>query len=158
MTRILGVSLGTRYVGTAVLYNDRVLDARVRSFSGAWSDRKMQLIMTALKSTIGRYEISTIAVKIPPKHHCSPAILKLILEIERYSEKNRIELKLCTVDTLKLLYNTTGNKNALAKAIIEKYPNSILPRFYTEERRSAYHLRIFEAVASTDFAKETGIL
>jgi hypothetical protein len=161
MQNILGISLKTKHLGLAVLYDGELADFRVRTFYGAWTVEKRGDMLRTIRKTVDRYGIAAIVLKAPQSFHCSNSILDILRDIERLAEQSGIKLSICTIDTLTKRYsgNGRGTRRTLIEAIVAKYPDSRqLARLYEKERnnRNAYHVKIFEAIACAELALGTG--
>jgi len=160
MRNILGISLKTKHLGLAVLYDGELADFRVRTFYGVWTEDKRNDMLRTIRKAITRFGITAIVVKAPKPAHCSNSILDILSDIERVTEQGKIKLTLCTISELKKRYskNETGNKQTLIQAILKKYPhNRQLHQLYEKERsnRNAYHIKVFEAIACAEMALRT---
>jgi RNase H-fold protein (predicted Holliday junction resolvase) len=128
----------------------------VRTFYSAWNEEKRNSIARALRNEIAKYQVGTIVLKIPKHHHCSRSINELVADIWQISERLGIRLTVCTISSLMKRYsdNPRSNKQALAQAIIHKYPNhkQLAHRHRKEHsnRSKKYHIRLFEAIACAE--------
>jgi RNase H-fold protein (predicted Holliday junction resolvase) len=161
MQNTLGISLGTRLMGTAILYDGELNDFRVRTFYRAWNAKKRSAMIETIRKTVERYGITRIAVKTPKPAHCTQRINELVADIRALSERLHVKLCICTISCLKKQYkgNPMENKQELVQFIIRKYPNyRQLAHLSTKERsnRSAYHVKLFEAIACAEMALRTG--
>jgi len=144
-------------MGMAIAYNGELCDFRVRTFYGKWTEEKRRGMVANIERAIERYGITRLAVKTPKPAHCTQRIRDLISDIERLSEQRHIKLSVCTISALKRQYNgqISGNKQALIRAIIEKYPQyPQLAEIYSKERsnHNAYYVKLFEAIACAELA------
>ena len=154
---ILGISLGSRLLGMAVLYDSELCDYRVRTFCGPWTDQKRREMIAAIRKTVQRYGITTFSVKTPGPSHCSPSIRALMSDIQALSVADGINLSVCTIAGLKSRQNglTRANKMVLMEDIVRKYGHHrVLAELLSRERKnhSAYHVKLFEAIACTELA------
>lgn len=162
MQNILGVSLGTRFVGMAVIYNGELADYRVRTFYSAWSKKKQRDMLEAFAKTVERYNISKIVVKTPKPSHCSQNILDVINDLRQLSEQRGIKLATCTITALKTQYmaGEGSNKQALVQAICRNYSqHRQLAVLCAKKRihRTLNYVKMFEAIACAEMALETGL-
>ena len=74
----LGISLGTRLCGTALLNGMELICWNTHSFRGAWSDKKADAICKTYEGYILTHNISKVAVKIPPSERYSKGIVELL--------------------------------------------------------------------------------
>jgi len=155
MQNILGISLGTRLMGIAVLYDGELTDFRVRTFYGAWNTEKQKEMIDTIRQTINRYGITKIVVKTPKPFHCSQSINDLTSEILQLAEKLKIRIIICTISMLirHNKENEISNKQSLIQSIIRKYPlHRQLADLYVKERKNhaPYYVKLFEAIACTE--------
>jgi hypothetical protein len=160
MRNILGISVKTKHLGFAVLYDGELVDFRVRTFYGVWTEDKRNDILRTIRKAINRFGVTAIVVKAPKPAHCSNSILNILSDIEGIAEEGKIKLTLCTISELKKWYskNEMGNKQTLIQAIIKKYPHHRqLTQLYEKEKnnRNAYYVKIFEAIACAEMAIRT---
>lgn len=160
MRNIVGISLGTRLLGIAVVYDGTLSDFRVRTFYGKWNEKKRATIIATIQKAIDQYGIASIVVKTPKPKHSSVSIQELLHDIRLISEQRGINLQVCTVSCLRERYTASArpNKRALIQAIINKYPqHRQLVSRYSRERsnRSAYHVKLFEAIACAEMQSKT---
>lgn len=161
MQNILGISLSTRLMGTAILYDGELSVFRVRTFYGAWNRQKRDNMIRTIKKTVEGHGIHMIALKIPKVPHRSQRIHDLVTDIRQISEELNIKLTICTISCLLKNNedNKGGNKQDLVQAIIARYPNyNQLASFSAKDRNSgtAYHIKLFEAIVCAEMALRTG--
>lgn len=155
MRDILGISLGTRLVGLAVVHDGELIDFRVRKFYDVWSYEKRAEMVKSIAQTVKRYGIKKIVVKTPKPYHCSQSITDLTNDIIALGERDNIRVMVCTISTIlrKDKENTLKNKQSLIQSIICKYPDhKRLARLYAKEQQNhaPYYAKLFEAVACTE--------
>lgn len=160
MQNILGISLGSRLLGIAVLYDGTLLDFRVRTFYGKWDEKKQADIIATIEKVIVQYRITTVVLKTPKATHCSQSIQNLLDDVRLLSKQMGIKLRVCTVSCLKERYsgNKRANKQVIVQDIIRKYPqHKQLTKIHSKERsnRSAYHIKVFEAIACAEMELRT---
>lgn len=144
---VLGISLGTHHVGIAVVSDTNLLYWRTRKFKGAWSPQRLEKILSLIWSTARRYDITAIAVKVPPRGHLSKGLKELVLAIGTTTSEHNVDLKPYRIQELKqFLSKKSLNKKALMLLVCNKYP--FLERNYHQElaNRQPYHIKMFEAV------------
>ena len=152
---VLGISLGTRSVGMAVLKDGELLDWKVQCFKGPWSRAKCSLITGRVAKLISYYEASAIALKIPQEAKPSGQVRQLYREIEKLTKKKGLLLHAYSLSDLKELLEC-ATKEALIQAMAARFPELMHTYHKAQKCRSSYHTKTFEAVAcaevfSTDF-------
>ena len=152
MRDILGISLGTRLVGLAVVYDDELIDFRVRKFYDVWSNEKRTEVIASITQTVKRYGIKKIVVKTPKPYHCSQSITDLTDDIIALGEQHSIRVIVCTIATI-LRKNKDENKQSLMQSMLRKYSeHKQLERLYAKEQKNhaPYYAKLFEAIACTE--------
>lgn len=155
MRDILGISLGTRLVGLAVVHDGELIDFRVRKFTDAWSNDKRVDMLRAIEQPIKHYGIKKIVVKVPKPHHCSQSINDLSDGIIALGERHNIRVTVCTISTIlrKDKERTLKNKRLLIQSIVDKYSgHTRLAKLYAKEQKNhaPYYVKLFEAIACTE--------
>lgn len=148
---VLGLSLGTRKIGAALIINTHLHHARVWAFPGVWSPIKLQKVMTKLQRKIKEYHITAIAVKVPSHAHHTAGIKALVSAIQAYCDTNTIQLHICTIRDIKVPYRIgKRHKRHLMCSIAEKYPKLYGAARKELTNRNSYHTKMFEAVAAAE--------
>lgn len=157
MRNVLGVSIGTRNVGIAVIKLRKLTDYRIRTFPGKWTQEKSDVITDIIQKVINRNAITHLVIKIPVPSHCSPNIQLLLKDIERKLEYQSITMYRCTIEDLKQYYGNgrPSNKHELIAAFTSKYPE-LHRRSKKGKRTYVYHSKIFEAIACAELAQGAG--
>ena len=157
MANILGISIGTRNVGLAIIRLRRLTDYRIRTFPGKWTPEKCEDIWEVIETLIVRNGITDITVKVPPASHSSENLDELVRGIKGFGILFKIKVHCCTISDIKLPYTGTvkGNKQAMVAALIEKYPELRNERG-TSKRAQAYNAKLFEAIACAELALRAG--
>ena len=144
----LGISIGTRTMGMAVLRDGALVDWRIKTFWKKWSTDKLEAIITVIHKQISRFEITSITLKKPVGSHCSGNIQRIVDRIQALSRERHIKLRECTIRDLKQRYTSDyrANKGILISALAVRYPE--LSTAYSKERsnRNPYHAKLFEAI------------
>jgi Holliday junction resolvasome RuvABC endonuclease subunit len=146
---ILGINPGTRLVGIAVMRKRALLHFEIKSFPGVWSPKKLRAILSLVESTMQRYEVTKVTVKIPDVLPASLGFTQVVGSLNslwhrvdikpRYYTFSEIKAKHCKEDM------PTGK--SLMEAIVRKYPE-LSPEYHREQRnKEGYYYKVFEAVA-----------
>ncbi len=157
MSNILGVSIGTRNVGLAVIRKRKLIDHRIRTFAGKWTQNKCTAITDTMQQIIDRNSITQIVLKIPSPSHCSKNIQQLIDGIQETADRHRITVYRCTIKDLKCRYieGKRSNKHEVIAALVSKYPE-LKCRCVKSKRTYLYHAKLFEAIACAELAQGAG--
>lgn len=155
MAGILGVSLGTRLVGIAVRLDGELLDYRVRTFYGVWTEPKRRKILTFLRNMIIRYRPQVLSLKTPRPSHCTDAIKALMEDIKQLSAEYHLRYRVCIISSLARSENGLErmNKRKLMADIVRRHPlHRRLARLYEREinRQTPYYVKLFEAIVCAE--------
>lgn len=157
MANILGISIGTRNVGLAIIKQRELTDYRIRTFPGKWTDEKREEIWTVVEGIIKRDHIQDISIKLPPSSHLSENLNELARGIEELGKWFGIKVHRCTIQDIKLPYsdNDTCSKKVMVAALIDKYPE-LQKQWNNSKRAQAYRAKLFEAIACAELALRAG--
>lgn len=145
---VLGISLGTRRLGIAIVQDGRLIHFQMQTFPGTWSDKKLKCILAAISVHALRHAIGSIAVKIPDAMPTSKAFNQLIGSLNILSEDMRVTARYYTLNDLKHSYARTEktSREWLIESIVKRHPE-LLPEYHKERRnKEAYYYKMFEAV------------
>ncbi len=157
MANILGVSIGTRNVGMAVIRLRKLIDYRIRTFPGKWTETKCKSILELIKAIVQQNEITDLTLKIPKPSHCSENIEALIQGIEELGKAYSFEVHRCTIQDITFGFRKSErSKHVMVAALIEKYPQ-LKERWRNHGKRAqAYNAKLFEAIACAELALRAG--
>jgi len=145
---ILGVSLGTRVIGVAVMQSGELIDSRVKVFKQQWSKDKRKQILTSIERLIDYYNAKQVVVKSIDPLRTSNQLNLLTEKLKVVLHLKKITFDFYSLSTAKLgLGIKARNKQDFMCQIAERYPQ--LRKKYQKEINSqhTYYERIFEAVA-----------
>lgn len=146
---VLGLSLGTRKIGIAVIKNGDLKDWCVKEFKGPWNKIKLQAITFALLKPCQLYGINTVAIKTPKQNGEQVGLRRLILEMKLYAKVNNTRISYYSRDKIKHHY--CGSKKVpfmeVIKAITSR-KKELVHAFQKEQKNlNGYYDSMFEAVA-----------
>lgn len=148
--KILGISFSTRMVGLAVMESTTLIDFSVKLYKEKWSSAKMETILASLTSAVGNYDISHIALSIPPVYYHTRPREELWPEIVALCGTLNIPYTMYRLAELQALIGSEErlSRNILMEALTGRYPE--LGFYAKKERRSKnkYYYKMFEAVAA----------
>ena len=151
-SRVLGISLGTGKLGVAVMESYSIFDCQMKCFTGEWSPKKLQAIVSVIERYVVDHKIKHIAVKIPTVAVPAPAIAELLEEIKKLTQAKNMILHTYSIAQLKRAWagSQKMNKKQLMECVLKKYPE--LQQEYAREMRSKlkYYEKVFEAVSIAD--------
>ena len=157
MANILGVSIGTRNVGVAVIRLRMLTDYRIRTFPGKWTPQKCERILEIIEAIVITNGITDITYKIPHKAHCSEGIEKLIEAIEGIAKEYWLSIHQCTIEDIKAAITSEKktNKKVMVDMLMQKYPE-LQKRWTGSKRAQKYNAKLFEAIACAELALRAG--
>jgi len=149
---ILGISLGTRTIGMAMIVNGELVDWYVKAFKGAWSEQKKELILDTIDRMIERYTagafaitLKGLAVKIPNAMDRHSAVLDLHKDINFLAQGKDIATETFSIRSLKVFCDVR-NKKELRATVFKLYPELKNEFNKDVQNRNAYYIKLFEAV------------
>lgn len=145
---ILGISLGTRSIGIAIIKNRQLNDCRIKTFPEKWSERKQKRIVTFLSSVLHGYHIQTLAIKLPHPIRGSRWLCGLLTEIQSIASRLHIDVHIYYIEDIKWLCNEVGNKKELGEYIVQLYPEVRYEYEKDKNDKHGYYIKLFEAIAS----------
>jgi hypothetical protein len=139
---VLGISLGSRVTGVAIISNDELLVFRSLTLRNKNTDRHT----SALDSYIRQYRVVSVVIKMPPVTHLSDRLIELLgqcVELFRY-RGCMVEYK--DTKAIKARLPDVRNKWGVIRFAAISYPD--LAPFEAREiaGRQKYHVKMFEAV------------
>lgn len=155
----LGISLGTRTMGIAILADTELLHARVHTFRGAWSKQKLQSILGHINQYMGQYELTDVVLKVPAEAYPSGGIIQLTKGIELLVAKKALSIRFCSLSALhKKYYSGNGGKSSAAttmSVLAIQYPElhqECKKELHTSRK---YYRKLFEAIAAVLLVADT---
>jgi RNase H-fold protein (predicted Holliday junction resolvase) len=146
---ILGISPGTRTIGTAVYKEGEFVEWKIKAFNEKWSEEKLEKIRKYIIGVIKAHQISCITLKTPHTERSSPDLEKVVQMIEKIAHKQGIEVWGYTLEDIKQLCQEGYkiNKYHLAEYISRQNPELKYELQRHQEKPSAYYLKVFETIA-----------
>jgi len=143
---ILGISLGTRNSGIAILDNGKLVAWNTLAFKNEWSHRKATKIVSRYERYLKKHKVTVVVLKIPPFTHRTEAILTLIKKIQKIIVYHGCMVEYKTKAEIKQELPDVRNTKDLMAYVSTFYP--VLAEEYTQElsNRNRYHTKMFEAV------------
>lgn len=143
----LGLSLGTRLTGLALL-TDRSLELwQVKNFEEKWSERKLVHIIKTIEEYLETYAIIFVNIKISEPCRSSIALEQLTEALIGLCQRKRIRVNTCTNPELKM-YCNARNRRELMNYVANLYPELGHVRGKAGRVKKIYYVKIFEAVLS----------
>ncbi len=143
---VLGISVGTRSIGIAVIAEGDLVDWYIKTFRGVWSDQKKLQILDTIEQMLERYDINSFAIKVPDKMNQFPVLTELHSEITQLAEAKSVTTLSFTIKSLKALCGTdVNNKEALRTRVFDLFPELKIEYQKEMENRNLYYTKLFEA-------------
>lgn len=149
---ILGISLGTRRIGFAVVRDGKLIYSQMKTFPGAWSEKKLRRVIQTVTGYVESHSLRRVAIKIPDALPSSKAFIQLTGSLNLTFQRKGVQFRYYTLKELKHLYVGTEDvsRTSLIESIVKRYPR-LLPEYQREKRNEeAYYYKMFEAVLCAD--------
>lgn len=144
---ILGISIGTRTIGIAIIRDKELIHWQTKRLRNAWSQKKCELLISFIEQLICQYKVIAIGVKVPPKGHYSKGLIELISELCAIVANKGIPLKSYRIQELKRFCSQKSlNRIEMMQCIIERF--TFLNHNCERElnNRHSYHIKMFEGI------------
>jgi len=150
MESVLGISLGTRQVGIAILRNNELVDWHLRSFPAQWSKNKLKKIIGEIDTLIHDHSVKIIAVKIPGMLPSFRGFTQLIGALNVLLERKGIKAEYYTLTDIQEHFSPEKKiyKDTIAAVLTDKHPELLTIYSKGKEKRDRYYGKIFDAVAA----------
>ena len=147
--RIIGINPGSRYLGIAVLDGSELLDWRIKTLEGKWSDEKIRKAIRILSDLIERYEPSVLAIKKLHPARRTKNLLRLTNKIIIFARRKGMKVYQHSIKEIEksLIESSKLNRRNLFDVLIEQYPALQYDLSKEQSHRNPYYSRMFEAVA-----------
>ncbi len=155
-TAVLGISLGTRVIGLAVIRRGELVEWKVKSFKETWSSEKRKAILDMIHRLCEYHNVGILSVKKIDPLRSSPQLDRLMRNLVKQSKRYGVKIKLYSLAELDydIRSGRKPTKDDLTEQVASKHPE--LKHEYLRERnnRREYHTKMFEAVAMAEVYKE----
>jgi RNase H-fold protein (predicted Holliday junction resolvase) len=150
----LGISLGTRSLGLAVMESGELVEWKVKSFKERWSGEKRTAILSSVWQLCDYYDVCLLVVKKINPLHSSPQLDRLMRTLIRESKRHGVKVKLLSLAELDydLRSKKKQTKANVAEQVAEKHPELRAEYLKERNRQREYYTKMFEAVALAEFA------
>jgi hypothetical protein len=143
---ILGISIGTRRNGIAVLRERKLEQAHVHTFNERWSTPKCVAILALYKKYLCDHDIAHVVVKIPKPSHFSLAIKQLIKGLNEYVSNHGCLIEYRTLEDIKRADPSITNRTTLRTKAVQHYPILAHELRKDSNNKHPYYNKLFEAV------------
>jgi Holliday junction resolvasome RuvABC endonuclease subunit len=147
--KTIGINPGTRYLGIAVLDGSELLDWRIKTLEGRWSEEKIKQAIGVVSELIERYELDVLAIKKLHPSRRTENLLRLSDKIKNFARLKKLKVFQYSIKDIEKSYivDEKLNKRNLFEALVKFYPE-LYPELKKEQSyKNPYQTRIIEAVA-----------
>lgn len=145
MTAILGISIGGRQIGIAVIKNNELIDWKTKTYAGLKKRKRIILILDSIKREVKAHKITHVALKELERFS---AVNDLVHEELKSKGRYGFRVKSFYMDDVRRVFGNSrllGKKDMLGM-ITHLYP-CLLPLLEKEKKNlNPYYTRLFEAV------------
>lgn len=154
---ILGISLGTRRCGLALIQNGTLVDWKVKSYDGRLSENKLIRIVLSFEKLIQRHGVKRIGVKVPG-HIKTLAIDYLVRALNKICTKKDISLCIISIEDLKSNESLdVSNKESYMEFLSTRFPE-LTPLLKRHKKlKTEYYFKVFEAVGTAHYCQNQTI-
>lgn len=150
MAAILGISPGMKFTGLVIVRDGTLVEWKVRRMRGKDASAKRDMVRVWVESSIEKYQVEAIAMKIVPSWHCTDALDALYSEIRILATHTGIFLSTFTMETLRQhIPEYHPNKRSLFQHLATVFPKLELPYSKFTKSQQPYYAKLFEALACT---------
>jgi hypothetical protein len=143
---ILGISLGSKRSGIAVISYGTLIHWHIHSFFGTWSEKKRDCILDRYESYIKKYQAKRVFIKVPPETHHSPALIDLLKLLLKRCQYHGCMVAYKTKADIKADIPEVENAHALMQYVANRFPVLSAELEQELQHRQPYHIKMFEAV------------
>lgn len=143
---ILGISLGAKRSGVAVISYETLIHWRVHTVPGAWSEKKLQCILDRYEAYLKKYTVRWVMIKVPPYTHHSPAVSELLDHLLRLCQRHGCVVEYRTKAQLQESVPEARRPKELMRYLTYRYPILIHEQNKELKNRWTYQSKMFEAV------------
>lgn len=147
-TTILGISVGTWHCGVAVIRNGTLVDWKLKSYKGRWTENKIYRIIRSIEKIIHRNGVKKIGCKVP-LHMKTYRIDSIIAALKEMADQQNISICITSIEELKAFEPVEiSNKESYAEHLSDLYPELTPMLRKHKKSKSEYYFRVFEAVGA----------
>ena len=147
---ILGVSLGSRITGIAIIKDTELLVAR----SFTLRNKATKIHTATLDSYIRQYRIATAVIKMPPPTHITERLKEVLHQCLSLFQYHGCMVEYNDIKFIKERLPELANKKAVMRFATATYP-ALTPLNQKElTNKQKYHVKTFEAVVVAHLKKQ----
>lgn len=150
-TVTLGISPGSRHIGTALMHGNWLMDYRVKTALGKSDERKVQGVLERIEKIIVRKGVTVLSMRINPSKTSSDNFELLLDGMREMAARHGLPLHTFDAKTLvtKCAIHSTQPKikRSLAVSILYRFPQLRPEYAKTCSKQRVYYMKLFEAIA-----------
>ncbi|SHN26004.1 hypothetical protein [Mucilaginibacter sp. OK098] len=148
---ILGISLGAKRNGVAVISYETLIHWKVHTTPGTWSEMKLRCIVDRYEAYIRKYAVKWVLIKVPPYTHHSPAINALIHELLQLCQRHGCMVEYKTKASIQADIPEVQTPKELMRYLTNRFPILIHEQEKELRHRQPYQTKMFEAVLAAHY-------
>jgi hypothetical protein len=143
---ILGISIGTKRTGIAVIKNGSLVRWDTHTLRGKWSEKKIASIIARCENHFKTLNVSVIVIKAPPFTHHSDNIMQLLKSLYAFIEYKGCLVDYKTKEDIKKIVPIIKNTHDLVTFAVTLYPQLQPEQAQEQANKNHYYVKMFEAV------------
>jgi len=151
---IIGISVGTRTSGIAIVTNKGLISWHTLSFKDKWSEKKGAYIMGRYEKYLKKHNATIVVLKIPRMSHHTEAILSLLDKIQSVINQHGCMVVYKTQAEFKTAIPHIKNSRDLMVHTATLYPVLLPEQIKELSIKNSYHEKMFEAVIIAHLVKQ----
>jgi hypothetical protein len=151
---IVGISLGTKQTGVAVISYGTLIHWQTHQFIGPWSDAKLSTVIGRFETYLKKYGIKRVFIKIPPFTHHNDAITALLKQLLQRCQFHDCIVEYATKSRIKRTIPEVKNDETMIEYVVNRYPILRPEREKALHQTDGYHTKMFEAVLAAHLMHE----
>lgn len=153
-TSTLGISLGTKQSGVAVLSTKELHSSKVHSFHGRWSEEKICSIIRMIEKYLTEYYIGRIVIKMPRPSYQSEAIQQLLDRITDRASVDNCTVHYITINDIKTREPQIKTRRDLRLMVVGRYPELTTAMRKDEKNKYHYYTKLFESILAAEIGQQ----
>jgi hypothetical protein len=143
---ILGISIGTRVTGIAIVNNTKLIAWQSHTFPAEWSKAKMDRIINRYEKYLRSHKVTMVIIKIPRLSHHNASIRNLLDKLRVLITFHGCMMDYTTLNEIKTKLPQLQDSYDIQDYTLNLYP-VLLPEHARERvNKTPYHHKMFEAV------------
>lgn len=151
---ILGISIGTRTSGIAIISKRGLISWNTLSFKNTWSENKANHIIRKYEKYLHKQAVTVVVLKVPRISHHTEAIMSLLQKVNAIVAKHGCMVEYKSQEQIKTAVPHIKNQRDLIIHTANLYPVLMGNQEKELNNRNSYHDKMFEAVLVAHLWKE----